>query len=185
MTTTPVVLGLDLSLAAPCMATRENVWSLSTAGKRTDGYPERMTRIRQVRRWAAAQLDEVRPDLLVLEGPSYNSKETVSAWDRAHLWWSVLETAEGLRIPTGIAPPASVKKYATGNGNCGKFDMIGSAVRAMPHLEIAGPDADGLADAAWLAALGYDWLGAPIAAARHRAAVHGVAWPARELVRAA
>lgn len=181
----PVVLGLDLSLAGTACATRVRAWRHVTRGQRGDSHAERLARIRAVRDWTLAQLLAVRPDLLVLEGPAPNATARLSSWDRAKLWWDVMEAADSTGLAVAVAPPTSVKKYATGSGNCAKDEMIAAAYLRMPGLAVGNADE---ADAAWLMAAGYAWLESPLAPAVPQAqarAIAGIAWPARALVAAA
>lgn len=185
MTTAPTVLGLDLSLAGTGCATRERTWRHRTRGQRGDSYTERLARITGVRSWVLDQLIEVRPDLIVIEGPNPKPAQVLSYWDRAPLWWAVLEAAQATRTPLAVAPPASVKKFATDNGNCKKLEMIAACY----DRGIARPADENEADAAWLMALGHHWLGDPVTARplplTQARAANGVLWPERSLVRAA
>lgn len=175
MVTDPLVLGLDLSLATPALATPTRAWhrAFKTRG---DGYPERLTRLQGTRSWVLDQLLEVRPALLVLEGPAPNATQRVSSWDRAKLWWDVLEAATETFLPVAIVPPSSVKKFATGNGGCKKEAMIAAAYKRLPGLEV---EDDNEADAAWLMAMGRAQLGAPLCELPRvqTAALLGVVWP--------
>jgi Holliday junction resolvasome RuvABC endonuclease subunit len=172
------VLGLDLSLAGTGVATRESTCRHVTKGHDTDGYPQRLARIAEVRGWVLAQIGRARPGLAVIEGPAPNAVARISSWDRAALWWAVVEHCTLTSIPVAIAPPNTVKKFATGDGRCGKDDMIAAAYRRMPQLAVGNRDE---ADAAWLMAAGYHWLGDPVCEVPkvQAAALAGVIWPAR------
>ncbi|WP_433651049.1 hypothetical protein ACQP2C_32580 [Micromonospora zamorensis] len=78
-------------------------------------------------------------------------------------------------VPYVLITPASLKKYASGKGNCGKPEM---AVAAFKRLGIE-PGDDNQVDAAWLRAAALDHLGHPLAQmpATHRAALDAVTWP--------
>lgn len=187
MTTTdrPVVLGLDLSLAGTGCATRMRAWTHKTRGQRGDSYAERLARLVAVRRWVIDQIGAVGPDLIVVEGPAPNATARVSSWDRAKLWWDVLEAANTHGVPLAVAPPPNVKKFATGTGNCKKLAMVAAAYKRLPHLEVAD---DNQADAAWLMAMGHQWLADPVTATAmpldHARALNGVLWPDRVRVAA-
>lgn len=172
------VLGMDLSLAGTALADRERTWRHKTKGMTTDGYPERLARIRDVRTWVLTEVEQVRPGLAVIEGPAPNALARISSWDRAALWWAVLEHCDAAGIPVTVAPPPNVKKFATGDGRCGKDDMIAAAYRRMPQLTVGNRDE---ADAAWLMAAGYHWLGNPVCEVPkvQAAALAGMIWPAR------
>lgn len=57
-----------------------------------------------------------------------------------------------------LVPPATLKKYATGKGNCDKTAMV---VAARERLGYDGLD-NNEADALWLQALGYELVGRPV-----------------------
>jgi Holliday junction resolvasome RuvABC endonuclease subunit len=177
---TPTVMGLDLSLAGTGVATRVSTWRHKTKGQRTDGYPERLQRLIDVRSWIKDQVREVGPQLVVVEtfAPGAMAKSTTT-WDRAKLWWDVVEFLTGQNIAAGFVPPTTVKKYATGDGGCKKDAMIAASYRRLPFLQPGNADE---ADAAWLMAMGYDYLGNPLADLPkvQAAALAGGIWPARE-----
>jgi Holliday junction resolvasome RuvABC endonuclease subunit len=173
-----VVLGMDLSLAGSALATRTDVRQLTTKGRKGDGYPERLARLRIVQAWVTDQIDGAAPDLIVIEGPAPNAVQRISVWDRAHLWWHAVDHADAAGIPIAYAPPPNVKKYGTGNGHADKPAMRASARETFPHLAIRN---DNDADAAWLCAMGHAWLGAPLMerTAVQNKSLAGVAWPPR------
>jgi Holliday junction resolvasome RuvABC endonuclease subunit len=74
-----------------------------------------------------------------------------------------------------LVAPASLKKYATGKGNCDKAAM---AVAAYKRFGRELPD-DNQTDALWLRAMGLEHLGHPAAdlPAAHRYALAAVRWP--------
>jgi crossover junction endodeoxyribonuclease RuvC len=173
-----VVLGMDLSLAGTGLATATRTWSRPTKGREGAGYPDRLERIRLVRLWVFGEVRTVGPELVVLEGPAPNATQRLSSWDRAKLWWDVVEFLDEDRVPVAFVPPNTAKKYGTGDGHCKKTAMIGAAYKRLP-LE---PENDNEADAAWLMAMGRDWLGDPLAAVPQvqRRAIDGAVWPVRE-----
>lgn len=172
------VLGLDLSLAGTGVATRAGTWRHVTKGKRGDGYPERITRIRQVRAWVTATLTDVAPSLVVIEAMVPTPTQLLSLIDRAKLWWDVVEFCGEHTIAVAFIPPTSVKKYATGSGSARKSDLIAACYKRLPSL---APDDDNEADAAWLLAMGCAFLGDPLCdlpQVQARALAGGI-WPAR------
>jgi Holliday junction resolvasome RuvABC endonuclease subunit len=179
--TAPVVMGLDLSLAGTGVATRVSTWRHKTKGQKDDGYPERLARIVEVRDWVIDQVRDVGPDLVVLEAPVPSPTQMLSMWDRAKVWWDVVETARLYGIAVAYVPPSTVKKYATGNGGCKKSDMIGAAYKRLQQAGLQPAD-DNEADAAWLLAMGYDWLGTPLCNVPQvqARALAGAVWPVRE-----
>jgi crossover junction endodeoxyribonuclease RuvC len=175
----PRVMGLDLSLAGTGVATRVSTWRHKTKGQKTDGYPERLSRIQEVRAWVFDQFRQVAPRLVVIESMVPTPTQMLSLLDRAKLWWDVVEFLDGQRIAVAFVPPTTVKKYATGDGGCKKDEMIAAAYKRLPFLEVGNADE---ADAAWLMAMGYDYLGNPVCdlpQVQARALAGGI-WPARE-----
>jgi Holliday junction resolvasome RuvABC endonuclease subunit len=175
---TPTVCGLDLSLAGTGVATRVSTWRHVTRGKRGDGYPERLARIAEVRAWVSAALIDVGPRLVVLEAMVPTPTQLLSLIDRAKLWWDVVEFCDTHGIAVAFVPPTSVKKYATGSGSAKKSALIAACYKRLPFL---APDDDNEADAAWLMAMGHDYLGDPLCdlpQVQARALAGGI-WPAR------
>lgn len=97
-------------------------------------------------------------DAIVVEGPSFGSRFGKSH-ERAGLWWVTIERLEAVTT-AGIAviPPASLKMFATGNGNASKDEVV-AAARYWFGDRIGGPDE---ADASWAAAAGHAALGQPL-----------------------
>jgi Holliday junction resolvasome RuvABC endonuclease subunit len=166
-----VVLGLDLSLTSTGAAVAEDghckTWRVKPPAKLA-GH-ERLA-------WL---LERMHPgghiDLVVIEGPAFGAKG--SAYHQlAGLWWLVTHDFWSAALTPAIAPPASVKRYATGKGNAGKDDVLREVCRRFPDFGGGNDEADALT----LAAMGADHLGHPIAAmpATHRAALVAVEWSA-------
>lgn len=168
------VLGIDPSLTATAVASSIG-WVEVTGlkGKRTDGYPERLTRIRGVHTHFC---DYLRHDLVVIEGPSYRSTDP-SAFDRAALWWLIYRTLASEEIPVAVVPPTLRAMYATGKGNAGKGAVIDAVARRWPQFATNGDD--NAADAVVLLAMGLDQIGQPLSPmpATHRRALERVTWP--------
>lgn len=179
----PRVIGLDLSLTSTGLA--DTGWqpgepiALRTIRTRKTGGTLTDTRKR-----LAGIVFEVadtistggpHPALIVMEGPSYGSAGA-GTWDRAGLWWLVLDRLMkfyGDRVT--IVPPALVKKYATGSGK-GEKAAVCSAAGSRYGQTFATDDE---ADAFVLAAMGLDHLGCPVVEVpkAHRDALAKVAWP--------
>ncbi len=114
--------------------------------------------------------------LIVIEGPSFGSQAGQRGHhERAGLWWLVTHRLWALHIPYAVAPPAAVKRYATGKGNAGKDDVLREVTKRFPWFSGGNDEADALV----LAAMGADHLGHPLTPmpAAHRAALAGVDWP--------
>lgn len=98
--------------------------------------------------------------------------------ERSALWWKVVHRLRVARfLPVAEVPIQARMRYATGKGASSKGAVIDAVARRWPVFETAGDD--NLADAAVLAAIGADHLGAPLAPipATHRKALEVVRWP--------
>lgn len=172
------VIGIDPSLTATGIASSAG-WTEVTGedGKRTDGYPERLARLRRVSRAAWDLLGA--PDgieLAVIEGPAY-SRGDPGTWDRAYLWWNLVDHLAVFGVPVAVVTTTQLKVYATGKGTAGKGAVIDAVARRWPQYETGGDD--NAADAAVLLAMGLDRLGRPLAPVpqAHRRALDKIAWP--------
>ena len=174
----PRVIGLDLSLAATGIADAQGD-QIHTGTIRTGNYgPSLDDRMRRI--WLIAEQiwrvvdDGPTPALVVIEGPSYGSRGG-QAHERAGLWWHVVHRLLGDCLPVAVAPPAALKRYATGKGAATKPDM---RVALLKRADLDLRD-DGQVDAWWLAALGLDHLGrAPVRLPEtNRTALSRVEWP--------
>ena len=156
---TPHVIGLDVALTATGIASNRGwVDVVATTGTRKDDYPTRDARIAHAKEQILNLVG--RPDLVVIEGPSYQSKGP-GTWDRAGLWWLLYTALCARGVPVAVASPASRMRYATGAGQASKGKVI---------------------DAVVLCAMGADQLGCPLAPVpkTHRLALakgKGVEWP--------
>lgn len=167
---TPRVIGADLSLTSTGIASNAGWTETLKPPAKLRGH-ERMAWLRE------RILNHTRgADLVVVEGPSYGSQSGQAGHhERAGLWWLVTHAWWKADQRFAVAPPKSVKKFATDNGNAGKDAMLLAAARRFPNF-----DGDNNAcDALWLAALGAEHLGVPMVAMpqAHRVALAGVAWP--------
>lgn len=164
------VLGLDLSLTSTGVAGPDFTEALK---------PKRLTRYARLR-WILHGVfelaDAFEPDLVVVEGPSYNSQGGHDH-ERGGLWWMVTDMLQERGIGIAVAPPTNIKKYATGVGGgpkAGKDFVILAAAR---HFEwFAGGNDE--ADALWACAMGNDHLGAPLVQmpAKNREALEKCDW---------
>lgn len=164
-----LVVGVDSSLTGTGRAVVDDgkplgVNVLRSTGKRADTVPQRQQRIRdladRVTGWGRTQLvadwpavGVVRPDLVVIEGPSHASRGG-SPWDRAGLWWAILVRWQG--VPVAVVPPSCRAKWATGKGNADKAAVAAVAARLCPDVDLPSSDA---ADALVLALMGAHALG--------------------------
>jgi hypothetical protein len=165
------VLGVDLSLTGTGLA--GNGWADTVV---PPGPPKRNAAWRKLstdeQRWALTEYRHVRlahvlgairdrylttaPDLVVLEGLSYDSFDT----DRqlAGLSWQVRHSLWRLGIPYATVPPSCLKQFATGNGAAAKADVVRAAKARFGWFD----GDDNAADATWLMAVGHAALGEPL-----------------------
>lgn len=180
--------GIDLSLTGTGIAhhqTNDNTLTpirtltITSAGTKKDTLKDRTTRLRKLRN---AIIDHIptHTDLVAIEGPAYASN-TGSMWDRAGLWWLVVNTLDQQGIPVITIPPATLKKFATDNGRADKGEVI-AAMRHLWRDHAAHVADDNQADALALATMAavhidYRELDCTLLE-RHRLAVGALSWPA-------
>lgn len=166
----PLVVGLDLSLAATGIA-HHRAGSVITDTLRGQGRG--IVRLRKLVRSIEQHCTSA--TLVVIEGPSYGSLGA-GFHERAGLHWLIEDRLWRAGIAYAIVPPSVVKKYATGKGNAGKGAMVAAATRRYPQVETGGDDNQ--VDALWLAALGLDHLtGERVVPEAHRVVLGSVTWP--------
>jgi Holliday junction resolvasome RuvABC endonuclease subunit len=180
-TTLPAVIGLDLSLTGTGVAACEpygdglqssvGIRTIRTAATRS--LRDQAHRLHYIDHEIRAGL-ALRPDLAVVEGPSYGSKGA-GTWDRAGLWWLVVTGLLADGIPVAVVTPSGRSKYATGKGGGSKAAVCSAA--AVRYGRVFATDDE--ADAFVLCAMGLDHLGHPLVTLpkTHRAALDKVAWP--------
>lgn len=178
--------GLDLSLTGTGIAHIETTptgphtttTTITSIGTRKDSLTDRATRLRRLRN---AILDEARhADLIAIEAPAY-SRNVGSTWDRAGLWWLVIQGLDQLHIPYAAIPPTTVKKFAADKGNADKTAVAAGMTRLW--RDHASPQDDNQFDAlalATMAAVHTDHRAlAPLTILeRHKLAAAGITWPA-------
>lgn len=174
-------LGLDLSLTATGVASSagwaRQIKTRAVPAKLAKDVQTRMTveRLQRIGSEVHALLLD-RPELVCIEGPSFGSKNG-QAHERGGLWWRVVEDLQTRGIPYAVVAPGTLKKYATGDGQCDKTAMAFAAARRLPFDSL--PD-DNCVDAAWLAAMAHERLtGEPLAPLpkAQREAMGKVDWP--------
>ncbi len=158
MTATERIIGLDVSLTGTGVAVlyRDGTAmtdTIVTKGKREDTIRERDQRIDYIADRVSEWLSG-RPALVVVEGPA-GARPGGSTWDRAGLWWRLVDMALN-RAPVGIVAPTARAKWATGRGNADKAAVAAAMARAYPDVELSTSDE---ADALVLAAMGAQRLG--------------------------
>lgn len=157
----PCVVGIDLSLTSTGLALADGTTHTIRTGP-GDHLADQHNRLRHI-------VDEIErltgagyylaPSLAVVEGPSYGSSGA-GTWDRAGLWWLLIDHLLTRAVPVAVVPPAVLKRYATGRGKATKADM---RVALLTRTGIDERD-DNRVDAWWLRAAGLDILGHPIVA---------------------
>lgn len=171
------VVGIDPSLASTGVAVhypdgRAVVDHIATKGKRDETLAERRQRIRLIANglkefWGTA-------DLVVIEGPA-GAAPGGSTWDRAGLWWAIVDRV-GEYCPIAIVGPSTRAKWAIGNGRADKAAVAVAMARRAPDVELANSDES---DALALAWMGAQWLGwRPIRSKVEQASLDAVKWPA-------
>ncbi|MFI1607814.1 crossover junction endodeoxyribonuclease RuvC [Streptomyces griseofuscus] len=166
------VIGLDLSIVSTGYALPDG-----TTGRIKTRTGDRDRRLVIIRDRVAELVAEHRPDLAVIEDMPTRMKATaVKAIGRVH--GAVNTALLDADVPYAYVPPATLKKYATDNGNAPKEDMAAAAFLAAGAHFPDDPKGD-RCDAWWLRASGHDAYGVPLfelpAAQRERLAK--VAWP--------
>ena len=154
----PTVLGLDLSLTSTGVAVAERTWRLKPRPVRQDApLAARFVRHRTLRSQLLEILVEVRPELVVVEGPSHASQGG-HEHERGGFWWGVLDLVDEAGIDIAVATPTMIKKYATGKGNADKDLVLSSAVRRFGWFDGGNDEADAL----WACAMGHALRGQPL-----------------------
>lgn len=147
--TAPRVVGLDLSMTATgiawCDGTTYTVKTKQTGDLRLLDIIDEISRAVDGRGLALVVIED-----LPTHAKSAGITGMVQGAARAYL----------LRrsVPYVTVPPATLKKFATGRGNCGKPEM---AVALFKRFDRELPD-DNQVDALWLRAAGHQLLGAPL-----------------------
>jgi crossover junction endodeoxyribonuclease RuvC len=179
------VLGLDLSLTSTGVADicdgRTQVSRVRSTGRNGDSLGARQQRLARIVADLSTWWDAntIRPDLVVIEGPSLGQARQGGQHDRAGLWWLTVDHLMSVGLPVAEVPPALRAKYATGKGNAAKEAVLLDVARRYPDIAVDGNDT---ADALILAAMGARHLGAPIdyRPQTHLVAMHAVRWPTTE-----
>lgn len=174
------VLGLDLSLTGTGLAAVTSdggftVTTVDSTGRRGDTLADRDRRLADLARRIGLFIQNWDTyTLAVLEGPAIMAKGG-SNWDRAGLWWLVIQMIDPNR--TAVAAPTTVKKWAAGKGNADKAAVAGGVTRLWPEFECGS---DNEADALTLASMGAQRLGMNLfpKRAHHSDALLKVEWPA-------
>lgn len=171
------MVGIDLSLTSTGLATPAEVQRVRSKGVAKDSLALRYARLLALHDQVLAAATRPRlPNLVVIEGPSVNSRYG-HAHDRSGLWWLVVGGLFEMEVPVAVMAPAARCKYATGKGSAPKDTVLSETVRRYRRFAVDGNDT---ADALVLCAAGMDRLGHPLVdlPQTHRAALDKVEWPA-------
>lgn len=151
--TTPVIVGLDISLRSTGYATPEKVSTIRTRYDPPECYEFARERVAAIVTDCRLVVDgELEPAVAVLEGPSFRSHKPggrevteLRGVVRLELWKA--------GVPTIEVPPKTLKLYATGSGKASKDDMVRAAARELGYEG----SSDDEADATWLRRVGLDF----------------------------
>lgn len=151
------VAGIDTSLTGTGVVDREGLrFKLGTPAVGMDLY-KRRARLRGHARRIIDHATAGGVDLVVIEQPAY-SKAMGQMHDRSGLWWFIVDELIEQGIPVMEITPSSLKKFATGAGNCSKGDM---RMALYQRTDIDEKD-DNKVDAWWLRAFGAALAGEPL-----------------------
>jgi crossover junction endodeoxyribonuclease RuvC len=151
-----VVAGLDLSLTGTGIATATGLRLVASDGQEHDPLGARRRRLAELVAEITGALAAA--DLVFIEGPSLGQKTQRGTFDRAGLWWLVVDQLAHDAVAVAEVPPKTLKLYATGNGQCTKPDI---RVETLKRYGIDIRD-DNEGDAFVLRAIGLDLLGRPL-----------------------
>ncbi|WP_367139786.1 MULTISPECIES: hypothetical protein, partial [Streptomyces] len=91
------VAGLDISLTGTGIATVGGTTRVPTRGHRKDSLAARRNRLKLIADVVVTEVGDV--DLAAVEGPVSYSQPGGSTWDRAGLWWQIVDRLIGRNIP--------------------------------------------------------------------------------------
>lgn len=169
------ILGVDPSLTGTGLALLDTddhlvipTWTIETKGKADANLLDRWERLSditgQVHNTALGfgpggnhHPRELPVDLAVIEAPAF-SRNNAGTWDRAGLWWRIVDGLISITTVIQI-PPTTRAKYATGKGTAGKDEVLLAVAKRYPHVDVKNNNE---ADALVLAAIGAHLAGHPI-----------------------
>lgn len=171
VSTPPRVVGLDLSLSSTGVSDGRSVHAFRTKPDRTtEARLDELLHlctvfIQSPSQWTDEAPEGTRADLVVVEGPAFGAKG--NAVDQlAGLRWMVRHRLWTMGVPFAVVQPTALKLYTTGHGHASKADMV-NALADRHGLDLTAHKASNglydMADAYALAAMGYAFLGKPLA----------------------
>lgn len=155
------VVGIDPSLTGTGVAVAGDeitVQVIDSTGHTAASLTERWARMTTIRARVSQIVRETEPALVVIEAPALDARHGAHL-DRDGLWWMLVDEMFLGDISLVAAPPKSVKKFATGNGNASKDQMVAALARAFPDVDLI--DNNG-SDALAMAAFGRELTGESI-----------------------
>lgn len=168
-----MIIGIDPSLRATGVAALspgfgEPGWAVRTIRSAAPVAPPnadlvQLRRMEKIVHQLRGTIDEltygVKPTYFVIEYPALSKNEGM-AHERSGLWWMIYQMATGYRhVPVLVVRPNLRAKYATGNGNSGKDEVMLAASRRYPNAPITNNNE---ADAVILAAMGARMMEVPV-----------------------
>jgi crossover junction endodeoxyribonuclease RuvC len=166
----PAVVGLDPSLTSTGVATCRRYRDDEIDTNRVRSAPDKdpVTK-KAIETWDSRRerlgtiVEEITAfipmgSLVMIEGPSYNSKST-SHHDRSGLWWALSFTLHEMGCELCVVSPSQRMMYATGKGVADKDLVLASAVKRYPDIDVTGND---VADGVILLAMGMRLIGRQI-----------------------
>lgn len=158
-------VGIDTSLTATglCLLHEDatgRTRRVFSQGRQTDTHADTMRRLDRIEREIRDFFEGVDGVLLgiAMEGPSLSPRRMGQDHERAGLWWRVFTRASRYADVLVVSPKTRAK-YATGNGNSGKDEVLLAVSRRYPGVDMVSNDeADAVAIAAILARV----QGAPV-----------------------
>ncbi|MFE9125074.1 hypothetical protein ACFYOF_06560 [Streptomyces sp. NPDC007148] len=171
----PLVIGGDLSLRSTGIGSAE--WTDYVRPKALRGHPRLAYLVQEIGTFLKSA------DLVVLEGPSFGHAGQGGHEELAGLRVMIQHWLWRREIPYAIVPPSSLKLFFAGYGKASKAQMRAAAEQTFGRT-FEGPAASDECDGFALAAIGYEWLGFPLAevTAAQKEALDGCQWPEREAV---
>lgn len=164
---TRTCVGIDTSLTSTGLAAagaRVGLHRMRSSGKADATLAQRVGRADRLAGEIVLTTLRYKPDLVVIEAPSYGSVNG-RPHDRSGLWWLVVfALVQGHGLHVMEVPPTNRIKYATGKGSgplADKDVVLANVIRRYTDYDVTGNDQ---ADAVLLAAIGKRLLGEPIEA---------------------
>lgn len=180
------VVGVDPSLSSTGLAWVSpggelKVSNVTSKGKQNEPVQVTVGRIFAIANEVVDFVALHKPDLVVIENPSFGSKFG-KPHERSGLWWRIVDALVNDKYPIARVAPQTRAIYATGDGRSSKAVVL-AHVREH-YTDILGKRIvnDDIADAIVLADLGALHEGFPLdtparASERHSRASDGVLWP--------